>query len=111
MTVNDYTVQPLILTALDTEVPATPTVGSLDDILSKAAGANTFVKATDSLEAIADAIAAISAIIGPPKTLSNLTTAVTAGFYAATDLVTVEPTLIAANIVTGHTIFGIHGSG
>jgi len=37
----------------------TPTVGSLYDILSKAAGANTFDKATDSLEAISEAIAVI----------------------------------------------------
>ncbi len=43
-------------TALNTAVPASPTVGSLNDILSKAAAGNTFDKATDSLEAISDAI-------------------------------------------------------
>ncbi len=41
-------------TALNTIVPASPTAGSLNDMLSKAAGGNTFVKATDSLEAISD---------------------------------------------------------
>lgn len=38
--------------ALDTIVPSAPTAGSLNDALSIASGANTFVKATDSLEAI-----------------------------------------------------------
>jgi hypothetical protein len=50
--------------SLDTEVPATPTAGALTDILSKAAGGNTFVKATDSLEALADAITALSTDVG-----------------------------------------------
>jgi hypothetical protein len=49
-----------VIAALNTIAPATPITGSLLDILSKAAGANTFVKATDSLEAIADAIAALN---------------------------------------------------
>lgn len=40
--------------ALDTQVPATPTSGSLNDILSKAGGGNTFDKTTDSLEALRD---------------------------------------------------------
>jgi len=43
-------------TALNTAVPATPTAGSLNDFLSKAAGGNTFDKSTDSLEAIRDKI-------------------------------------------------------
>jgi len=43
-------------TALNTAVPDTPTAKSLNDILSKADGANTFDNTTDSLEAIADAI-------------------------------------------------------
>lgn len=47
-------------TALNTIVPASPTAGSLNDILSKAAGGNTFNKATDSLEALADAIALLA---------------------------------------------------
>lgn len=46
-------------TALNTIVPASPTAGSLNDALSKAAGGNTFNKATDSLEALADAVALI----------------------------------------------------
>jgi|GEM_PF-2220373 len=50
--------------ALDTIVPAAPTAGSLNDILSIASGSNTFDKATDSLEAIADAIAAGFALTG-----------------------------------------------
>jgi hypothetical protein len=43
-------------TALNTIVPASPTAGSLNDVLSKASGGNTFDKATDSLEAIRDII-------------------------------------------------------
>ena len=46
-------------TALNTIVPVSPTAGSLNDALSKAAGGNTFVKATDSLEALADTIALV----------------------------------------------------
>lgn len=42
--------------ALNTIVPASPTAGSVNDILSKAAGANTFDKSTDSLEALRDRI-------------------------------------------------------
>lgn len=41
-------------TALNTIVPASPTAGSVNDILSKAAGGNTFSKATDSLEMLSD---------------------------------------------------------
>ncbi len=52
-------------TALNTIVPASPTAGSLNDFLSKAAGANTFDKSTDSLEALYDRISAIEA--GLPK--------------------------------------------
>ena len=40
--------------ALDTVVPLSPTAGALTDILSKAAGARTFDKATDSLEMLSD---------------------------------------------------------
>jgi hypothetical protein len=43
-------------TALNTIVPVAPTAGSLNDVLSKASGGNTFDKATDSLEAIRDII-------------------------------------------------------
>ena len=46
-------------TALDTIIPAAPTAGSLNDILSSASGGNTFDKSTDSLEAIADKIIAV----------------------------------------------------
>jgi hypothetical protein len=49
-------------TSLNTIVPATPTVGALTDILSKAAPGNTFNKATDSLEAIADTMALDSTV-------------------------------------------------
>jgi hypothetical protein len=48
-------------TGLNTIVPASPVAGSLYDILSKAAGGNTFDKATDSLEALSEAIAANAA--------------------------------------------------
>lgn len=49
--------------ALNTIVPASPTAGSLNDILSKAAGGNTFNKSTDSLEALSEAIAAVQAAV------------------------------------------------
>ena len=42
--------------ALNTIIPASPTAGSINDSLSKAAGGNTFDKSTDSLEAIRDRI-------------------------------------------------------
>ena len=45
-------------TALNTIVPASPTAGSINDFLSKAAGGNTFVKATDSAEMLSDKIGA-----------------------------------------------------
>lgn len=47
-------------TALDTIVPASPTAGSLNDALSKAAGGNTFSKATDSLEMLSDKLGAFT---------------------------------------------------
>lgn len=46
--------------ALQTIVPAAPTAGSLNDILSKASGGNTFVKATDSLEMLSDKLGGYS---------------------------------------------------
>lgn len=45
--------------ALNTAVPITPTANSLNDILSKLDGANTFDNTTDSLEAISDKVAAV----------------------------------------------------
>jgi len=51
-------------TALNTIVPSSPTAGSLNDILSKAAGGNTFDKSTDSLEALADTLATIPTVTG-----------------------------------------------
>jgi hypothetical protein len=96
-------------TALNTIVPANPTVGSLNDIMSKAAGGNTFVKATDSLEAISEAIAAIAAGL-PTQTLSAANDTVTAGFYAQTTLSAVDADLAVANIKTGITIFGKLGT-
>ena len=46
--------------ALNTIVPASPTAGSVNDILSKVAGGNTFDKSTDSLEMLSDKIGAFS---------------------------------------------------
>ena len=60
-------------TAIDTVVPLSPTAGALSDILSKAAGARTFDKATDSLEAIRDKINTIST---PVSNASATTTGV-----------------------------------
>lgn len=45
--------------ALNTQVPSSPTAGSLNDILSKTTG-NTYSRSTDSLEAIADSIASLT---------------------------------------------------
>lgn len=50
--------------ALDTVVPLTPIAGALTDILSKAAGARTFDKATDSLEALRDLAATLLTAAG-----------------------------------------------
>jgi len=47
------------INALNTAVPSSPTADSLLDILSKTTG-NTYSRTTDSLEAISDAIAAIT---------------------------------------------------
>jgi uncharacterized membrane protein len=47
-------------TALNTQVPASPQAGSLNDVLSKAAGGNTFDKATDSAEALSDKLGGYS---------------------------------------------------
>ena len=60
-------------TALDTVVPLSPTAGALTDILSKAAGARTFNKATDSFEAIADAIDALSLLSDKEKAFIGIT--------------------------------------
>jgi hypothetical protein len=68
-------------TALNTIVPASPTVGSLNDILSKAAGGNTFNKATDSLESIGedtDALIAANPSIMATGTLTTSSTTVPA---------------------------------
>jgi len=59
--------------ALDTVVPLSPTAGALTDILSKASGARTFDKATDSLEALRDKINTLST---PVSTASATTTGV-----------------------------------
>lgn len=45
--------------ALNTIIPAAPTAGSLNDILSKASGGNTFNKSTDSLESLGEKTAAL----------------------------------------------------
>lgn len=44
------------------------------------------------------------------QTLSNGTTTVSAGYYNATDLATVDADLVAANIKSGVNVFGIDGS-
>jgi len=44
------------------------------------------------------------------QTLSNTTTTVAAGYYAADDLATRDTDLAAANIVSGKTIFGVAGA-
>jgi len=44
------------------------------------------------------------------NTLSNTTTSVSAGYYAATTLSTVDTDLIADNIKSGKTIFGVAGN-
>jgi hypothetical protein len=98
-----------VTAVMDTLVPASPTAGSLNDILSKAAGANTFDKATDSLEAISEAIAALAALL-PTQTLSAANDTVTAGFYAQTTLHAVDADLAVGNIATGKTIFGFAGT-
>jgi len=45
-----------------------------------------------------------------PQTLSATTVDVQGGYYAATNLIQVEPNLVAGNIKTNVTIFGIAGS-
>jgi len=57
----------------------------------------------DEIYALAEAIAA-------PRTLSPDTTAVQAGYYKATDLAQVDGDLVAENIVSNVTIFGIAGT-
>lgn len=67
--------------ALNTAVPASPTTGSLNDILSKASGGNTFDKATDSLEAIGedtDALLTANPAIMATGTLTTSSTTVPA---------------------------------
>lgn len=46
----------------------------------------------------------------PTQTLSNASTDVPAGYYAATDLATVDADLVAGNIKQGVTLFGIAGT-
>lgn len=93
------------ITGFNTIVPASPTAGSLYDILSIAAGGNTFDKSTDSLEAISDKI-------------TTVTTTLTAGVPQTATVTTVDasttPWTIAAHrlfTVTGvvkiHEIFAI----
>jgi len=53
-------------TALNTAVPLTPTANSLNDILSKLDGANTFDNTTDSLEAISEAIVVVDGLHDVP---------------------------------------------
>jgi hypothetical protein len=46
----------------------------------------------------------------PTQTLSDQSTTIPEGYYIATDLVSVDPDLIAGNICNGTTIFGITGT-
>jgi uncharacterized protein (TIGR02145 family) len=46
----------------------------------------------------------------PAQTLSNTTTAVAAGYYAAANLAVVDPDLLSQNIACGTTIFGVTGT-
>ncbi len=46
----------------------------------------------------------------PTQTLSDTSTTVSAGYYATTDLATVDSDLTAANILSGTTLFGITGT-
>ena len=48
--------------------------------------------------------------IATPQTLSDITTVVNAGYYAATNLTQVDTDLTAGNIATNVTIFGIAGT-
>jgi hypothetical protein len=72
-------------------VPATPTAGSLQDILSKAAGGNTFDKATDSLEMLSDKVGAYAGTSGAGATES---------IKAELDLVKAKTDLITAGAVS-----------
>ena len=45
----------------------------------------------------------------PEGTLSDTTTAVPEGYYAATDLASVDPDLNTGNIRSGTTVFGLAG--
>ncbi len=60
---NALLVDSAYLPGFNVAVPNTPTANSLNDILSKADGSNTFNNTTDSLEAIAEAIAGISIVV------------------------------------------------
>jgi hypothetical protein len=71
-------------TALNTIVPASPVAGSLNDILSKAAGGNTFDKATDSLEAIADKLLTGAGVTQIASTIADLETTGTVDLLTGT---------------------------
>lgn len=84
----------------NTIVTASPTAGSLSDILSKAAGGNTFDKATDSLEALAEALAAI-------KVQTDKTVGYEFQSSAVGDWQTAPATIISAGAAA--TKYRIHG--
>lgn len=81
-------------TALNTAVPATPTAGSLNDALSKAAGGNTFDKSTDSLEALSDKVALNSTVAKTTELISGA--AVDFGGVAKTSIQTAAAAAITA---------------
>jgi hypothetical protein len=62
------------------------------------------------LDDIIAAIEAAAAITITPATLSNANDDVASGYYAATELHLIDADLVATNIKTGVTIFGVVGT-
>lgn len=80
--------------------------GSLDP----SAGPSPTMRTMDELYGNQTNMLAQLSLIASPRSLSASTTTVAAGFYSATDLVTVDADLAAENIRDGITIFGIEGT-
>lgn len=96
-------------TALNTAVPASPTVGSINDILSKASGGNTFSKATDSLEMLSDKVGAYAGTSGAGvaesvKAELDLIKAKTDTIVASTPSVLALPAATDANMGASTTV-------